>query len=368
MPFGLALVERLPEQDERALAAQHNAELAHLLPAWGALYGAIVILFVLWDYWIAPWQVALTAPVRIALVLLGSLGYRQRHLRWTAVQRCGFVYGTHTGAMIVAASLVPNGLLLGLAGIAASVFVVPLVALRGTTFARVLLVPTLLLVVLGVATLSLAALINALLLYGLAVALAAAMMLAIGNAKRRAWQFEQKLLHNARHDSLTGAANRGYLAELGQHAVALARRHQHPLAVAMIDIDHFKRVNDLYGHATGDDVLKHLVRTCMTSLREADVLGRFGGEEFVCVMPETSAEDALAAAERMRRSVEGLRLPSGHGMINFTISTGVAVFGPGMENWEALLKEADHALYSAKGGGRNRTVLAAPSAHGAPAA
>ncbi|GAB3448506.1 GGDEF domain-containing protein [Massilia solisilvae] len=367
MPFGIPLGERLPEHDEHALETHHNATVANMLPACGALFGATVILFVLWDYWIAPGRVALTAPVRIALVLLGSVGYRQHRLRWSAVQRAGFVYATHASAMIVAASLLPNGILLGLAGIAASVFLVPLVALTGAAFVRILLVPSLLLLVLGAASLSPYGLINSALLYGFAVALAAAIMVVVGAFRRQAFRSEQRLLHNARHDSLTGAANRGYLAELGQRAVALARRHTHPLAVAMIDIDHFKRVNDLYGHATGDNVLRHLVKTCMGSLREADLLGRFGGEEFVCIMPETGAEEAMACAERMRRSVETQRVDSGKGTLSFTISIGVAVLHPATGDWESLLKDADDALYLAKGSGRNRSILSAASAHGAAA-
>lgn len=367
MPFGLAIGERLPDQDERALAARHNAALAQVLPTLGALFGAVVVLFVVWDYWIAPSRVVLTAPVRIALVLLGSVAYRQHRLRWNAVQRCGFVYGTHASAMVIAASLIPNGLLLGLTGIASSVFLVSLVALSLDTFMLIVLVPSLLMLLLGLASMSMYGLINTLLLYAFSVALAIAIMLVVGSFRRQAFQSEKRLLHNARHDSLTGTANRGYLAELGLRAVAQAQRHTRPLAVAMIDIDHFKRVNDLYGHATGDSVLKHLVKTCMASLRQADALGRFGGEEFVCIMPETGPDEALACAERMRKSVSASQLDTARGPLGFTISVGVAVLHPGMDSWEALLKEADDALYVAKGGGRNRTVLAAQRAHDAAA-
>lgn len=364
MPFGFNLGEVLPEQDERTLATQHNSLLGQMLPTLGPLFGAAVVLFVLWDYWIAPRAVVLTAPVRIALVLVGSSAYRQGRFSWTAVQRCGFVYATHASAMVISASLLPNGLLLGLAGIASSAFLVSLVALRISTFMLILLVPSLLLLVLGAASMPLYGFIDAAVLYLFSAALAAAIMLVIGAFRRQAYLFEKRLLHNARHDSLSGAANRGYLTELGAREIALARRHQHPLAAAMIDIDHFKRVNDIYGHAVGDAVIRALVKTCTDSLREGDLFGRFGGEEFVCLMPETGADEALACTERMRRSIETLQVDSGRGPVRFTISAGVAVLEPEHDSWESLLQAADEALYLAKGGGRNRTVLASQAARG----
>lgn len=364
MPFGFNLGETLPEQDERILATQHNGVVGQMLPTLGPLFGAAVVLFVLWDYWIAPRAVVLTAPVRIALVLVGSIAYRQGRFSWTAVQRCGFVYATHASAMVIAASLLPNGLLLGLAGIASSVFLVALVALRIATFLLIVLVPSLLLFVLGAASMPLYGLIDAAVLYLFSAALAAAVMLVIGSVRRQAYLFEQRLLHNARHDSLSGAANRGYLTELAAREIALARRHKHPLAAAMIDIDHFKRVNDIYGHAVGDAVIRALVNTCTDSLREGDLFGRFGGEEFVCLMPQTDANEALACAERMRKSIEALQVDTGRGPVRFTISAGVAVLEPEHGSWEALLEAADEALYLAKGGGRNRTVLAGQAARG----
>jgi diguanylate cyclase (GGDEF)-like protein len=367
MPFGLNLGETLPEQDERILASQHNDALGQILPTLGPLFGASVILFIAWDYWIAPPVVALTAPVRIALVLVGSVAYRQRRFAWSAVQRCGFVYATHASAMIISASLLPNGLLLGLAGIASSVFLVSLVALQLNTFVQILMVPTVLFLLLGAASMPLYGLIDALFLYLFAAVLAAAIMLVVGSFRRQAYLFEKRLLHSARHDSLSGAINRGYLTELGLREIALARRHQHPLSAAMIDIDHFKRVNDIYGHAVGDDVIRELVRTCTDNLREGDLFGRFGGEEFVCLMPETDANEALACAERMRRSIEALHVDTGRGALKFTVSAGVAVLEPANGDWDALLKQADDALYLAKGGGRNRTVLARQAPRGEPA-
>ncbi|HZV66850.1 MAG TPA: GGDEF domain-containing protein [Telluria sp.] len=105
-------------------------------------------------------------------------------------------------------------------------------------------------------------------------------------------------MHDARHDGLTGACSRGYLTELVERELGLARRYGRPLSVAMLDIDYFKRINDTYGHACGDRALQRLVEACVGTLRAIDHFGRVGGEEFVCVLPETGAADALVWAER----------------------------------------------------------------------
>jgi diguanylate cyclase (GGDEF)-like protein len=159
---------------------------------------------------------------------------------------------------------------------------------------------------------------------------------------------------------LSGAFNRGYLNELAVREVARAKRHHRPLAVAMLDIDHFKRVNDTYGHAIGDTVIQRLVATCHRTQRRTDYFGRIGGEEFVCVMPETDADEALKCAERMRTSIEALRTDTQQGMVQFTVSIGVAVLDDTHADWPAVLAGADSALYRARETGRNRTVLATP--------
>jgi diguanylate cyclase (GGDEF)-like protein len=127
----------------------------------------------------------------------------------------------------------------------------------------------------------------------------------------------------------------------------------------MLDIDHFKRVNDVHGHAAGDVVLCAMVSACRRCLRASDYLGRVGGEEFVCVMPELSAADALACAERMRREVAAQRVPVDGGRLHITVSLGLAVLDDAHADWESLLRAADAALYRAKAQGRDRTVLAA---------
>jgi diguanylate cyclase (GGDEF)-like protein len=116
---------------------------------------------------------------------------------------------------------------------------------------------------------------------------------------------------------------------------------------------------DVHGHATGDRVLCAMASACRRCMRASDYLGRIGGEEFVCVMPEASAADALACAERMRREVAALPVPAEGGQPRITVSLGVAVLDDAHDRWETLLRAADAALYRAKATGRDRIVLAA---------
>jgi diguanylate cyclase (GGDEF)-like protein len=149
-------------------------------------------------------------------------------------------------------------------------------------------------------------------------------------------------------DALTGLANRrSILTQLGG-AVSGARRHGRPLSVAIVDIDHFKAINDRHGHDEGDRVLISVDKSLRTHLRAEDQLGRLGGEEFLALLGDTSAEAALAAIDKLRVDIGGA----------VTISAGVATWDGG-EPAEALLRRADDALYEAKRGGRDR-VLAAP--------
>ncbi len=158
-------------------------------------------------------------------------------------------------------------------------------------------------------------------------------------------------------DGLTGAYNKRYLEETLEREVARCRRHRRPIAVIMIDIDHFKSVNDRYGHTIGDFVLRELAERLQRILRKDDVLARFGGEEFALVLVEANLENAAAIAERCRLEIadRGFKTPAGE--IQLTVSLGVvapdaAELGSGIE----LVHEADQLLYEAKRGGRNRTV------------
>ncbi|MFC4159918.1 diguanylate cyclase [Chitinimonas lacunae] len=168
---------------------------------------------------------------------------------------------------------------------------------------------------------------------------------------------QQELRRQANTDPLTGLASRRYLLEMGEQAIKRQRRHGGALAVLMIDLDRFKTVNDRYGHGGGDEVLRRFARICHEQLRESDLIGRLGGEEFLALLPQTGLEGALSMAERLRLAVELQPVKLGPDTeIAVTISLGVALLQHG-ESLEKLLARADQALYAAKEEGRNRVVV-----------
>lgn len=161
----------------------------------------------------------------------------------------------------------------------------------------------------------------------------------------------------ANTDMLTGLPNRRHTLAFLEKALAGARDHGAPLAVAIFDIDHFKRINDTHGHATGDQVIRRVGQRAKAALRDTDMLGRIGGEEFVCILQRSSAQAAEIVAERVRRAVE-VGTAAEDDLPNATISVGLAVY-EGEPDIEELLHRADKALYVAKREGRNRLRMAA---------
>lgn len=161
----------------------------------------------------------------------------------------------------------------------------------------------------------------------------------------------------ANTDMLTGLPNRRYTLAFLEKALVGARDNGAPLAVAIFDIDYFKRINDSYGHATGDQVIRRVAQRANAALRESDMLGRIGGEEFVCILQQSSAQAAEIVAERVRRAVE-TGTAAGEGLPQATISVGVAIYDSEADV-EELLHRADKALYVAKREGRNRLRMAA---------
>ena len=163
----------------------------------------------------------------------------------------------------------------------------------------------------------------------------------------------------ASRDSLTGCLNRRAFFELATEQLEAARRDQGNVCCLMVDIDHFKQFNDVYGHAVGDQVIRVVARALSAGLREADVLGRYGGEEFCIVLPETLPHEAFAVAERMRADIEANARSAVRGVDVAPImaSFGVATLGAGARNLEALIDQADQALYKSKQAGRNRVTL-----------
>jgi two-component system cell cycle response regulator len=163
-------------------------------------------------------------------------------------------------------------------------------------------------------------------------------------------------LEMALTDPLTGFYNRRYLL---RHLGGLLASSQANLAVMMIDVDHFKAINDRYGHAVGDAALQAVAETLRRRMRAFDSISRYGGEEFVVVMPGAGAADAMAAAERLRAAIEAMRFAPVPGAAHrLTISVGVALATGGADSPELLLRAADLAMYRAKQAGRNRVEMA----------
>ncbi|MES9996527.1 diguanylate cyclase [Desulfovibrio aminophilus] len=173
-------------------------------------------------------------------------------------------------------------------------------------------------------------------------------------ARLRRDQAEARLREMATIDGLTRLFNRRHFLETGQTELERARRYGRALSLVMFDVDHFKKVNDTYGHDAGDAVLRSLADTARTALRQADVLGRLGGEEFAAILPETDLKAGMETAERLRRAVEELKVSHGELVLRLTVSLGVAQIREG-EDLDGLLKRADQALYEAKNSGRNRS-------------
>jgi diguanylate cyclase (GGDEF)-like protein len=170
-------------------------------------------------------------------------------------------------------------------------------------------------------------------------------------------QMQQALYSMAIHDPLTGAFNKRYLAERIDQEVAFAWRRGHPLSLIIFDLDHFKQVNDNYGHHVGDDVLREVARFVQGSLRLEDIFSRFGGEEFVILMRDAGSEEAAQVAERIRSGVEALTIQAENTQVKVTISIGISTTTDetccsSMD----LFSQADKRLYIAKKAGRNRVV------------
>ncbi len=161
-------------------------------------------------------------------------------------------------------------------------------------------------------------------------------------------------------DGLTGLYNRRYLQERIEHMTGEAARSGIPLSVIMLDIDHFKKVNDRYGHKAGDDVIRFLSRVVKNSIRKVDIAARYGGEEFFILLHNTTHDGALKVAEKIREIVEGAVVPADGNQINITSSFGVSSYPDLAQNAGDLVKTADDALYESKESGRNRVTLYAP--------
>ena len=163
-----------------------------------------------------------------------------------------------------------------------------------------------------------------------------------------------KLEHLSQTDQMTGLFNRGYWEKCLVHEFKLWQRYKRPVSLLMFDIDHFKKINDTYGHQPGDEVIKATAKVLLDAKRETDIAGRYGGEEFAVILMNAAADQAAIFAERLRQSIEQMAVPTSAGDICFTISLGIAELMPHTTDYKTWIKQADSALYASKEGGRNR--------------
>jgi len=168
-----------------------------------------------------------------------------------------------------------------------------------------------------------------------------------------------ELERRALYDSLTNIKNRGAILDVARRELSRGRRSGKSLSVALGDLDHFKHVNDTYGHPAGDQVLREFVRRIGLGVRAHDDVGRYGGEEFFVVLPECSSEAAMRVAQRLGELVSRTPVSTPEGNIPVTASFGIAATDQGYDDLDALIQAADEALYAAKNSGRNRAMLAA---------
>jgi len=175
-------------------------------------------------------------------------------------------------------------------------------------------------------------------------------------SERKAMELELQRL--ARTDYLTGINNRRSFMELARHEFQRSRRYRQPLCVLMLDIDVFKQINDSWGHQAGDETLRCLAKTCVSTFRETDLFGRIGGEEFAIALPMTGVAGARVIAEELRERLSEVRVTVGDRSLSFTVSIGVTELSEGDSGIDDLLGRADKALYAAKKRGRNCVATA----------
>jgi diguanylate cyclase (GGDEF)-like protein len=351
-----------------AALAELNASVTHF-----GLSAVMVLLFNLWDRFVDPAHANTALAIRLAAVavilatgLVQRLSGRVSWAPWIGKAR----FSAAVLAVAGANAVVEQGYLVGLAGLVAAFLGGPYIVLDRRDY-----IPTTLLPLSGVALimwlarLDRFAVINACAFLSLTLVVGFMLARVFEATHRRAFALEHALTREARTDALTGLQNRRSIEETAAAELKRQGRSGQPLALILCDVDHFKRINDEQGHNAGDRTIRAVGESLRSVMRATDALGRWGGEEFLALLPETNEEEAARLAERMRATVESAPMP---GPLFVTVSLGVAAAAggagsPEVSAFEELLKAADDALYRAKAAGRNR-VVGAGAAGGAAGA
>jgi len=166
----------------------------------------------------------------------------------------------------------------------------------------------------------------------------------------------EHMRYQATFDKLTGIFNRAAIFEFLSKEVSRAKRAKTSLGIILLDLDHFKKINDTYGHLAGDEVLKNASQLIQSAIRPYDRVGRYGGEEFIIILPDADIEESTIVAERIRKSINNATITTSEGDLNVTVSLGVTAINKDYDkdNLDCIIKTADTALYTAKNSGRNR--------------
>ncbi|MBC7645889.1 MAG: GGDEF domain-containing protein [Pseudopedobacter sp.] len=346
---------------ERRLHRHILSEAQRLMPIPTAMLGLGTLIVYFWDYLIDPQGAEITLYVRLfsaSILAICAFAINQFKSVRELEPLVWFIPLSSAIGTLLTLYLLDDGFQWGAGGYSLSFVLVALFAVR---IKPVLIVNLVMLLLTGVVLfykgVSLLVLENSLFFCVVGVVVSCAVAFQLESIYRRAFRLQERLEMESRTDSLTGILNRRALCEEATRRLEESERLGLPISVLALDLDHFKRINDRYGHPIGDDILKNFVTLVKPALRPYDLLGRMGGEEFMVVLPQTVLEEARGVAERIRQTVEDQLRSSLNSEARCTVSIGVA------EHWEAeasvddLFKAADDALYDAKSGGRNRVSV-----------
>ena len=351
-----------PEDEQRFREVRLRA-LAGINVQTFWLVAILVLAFSGWDWYVDPanWWSALLIRAAGAIVILGTglVQLLSRRVQWA-----GAIAKVRDAAGIIAVAgalaVLERGFVVGVAGLVSVMLTAPYVALDRRDLLAMNAAPiAATALIMAAADLDRFAVVNSAVFIVLALLVSLLLARVFEASNRRAFALEQQLTAEARTDALTGLRNRRALEEAAGAEVKRGTRTGATLAVIICDIDHFKQVNDRYGHEAGDKVLRAVADLLAGVARESDILGRWGGEEFLMILPDTGENEAFMVAERMRRAIETAPMPVEG--LRVTISLGVAGLLPGCsepERWQEAVREADEAMYRSKKSGRNRVTCA----------
>ncbi|MCU0755152.1 MAG: diguanylate cyclase [Xanthomonadales bacterium] len=346
------LRQRFMQRRNRVLA---RASRMHLL-----LLGGGVLAFWGWDWWLDPAGAMQTWPYRAVLALLccSAIGWIRRVPEALLPMAYAGILGSCMIGVGVGLTELHEGLQYGTAGIVVFLAILAFYSIPPTLYLQTSgAVLVLLLPLLHWRGVDPRELFNYATYHALFTWIGATAALMLMRQQLKVFLLEQRHAEDARTDPLTGLYNRRLVYELGPRQMDLARRQDLPLVAMLVDIDHFKRVNDQYGHDIGDRALQAVAACMRDTLRGSDTIGRVGGEEFVAILLDATLDDARRAGERLLGAVRAIRIDS-QPALRLSVSLGLAAMDAQVNAWDPLLKAADDALLAAKSQGRDRLVLA----------